>query len=97
MLRYDIVETIVGVFIGGLVLLLCVALVTGVEASSAAPVYDYTRLRQEMLSEISALKVRVKSLEALTEQPGVIRTYTIDTAAGTITCRSCKFTEEKEK
>ena len=75
--------------------IICLFIVISLGATPAAE-YNYTKLRQELTAEITALKARVVSLEAACPG-GPINVYTVDSAAGTITCRSCKFEDGEKK
>ena len=87
-------------FVGwlGLVLMFCFCVAKAVQAYKEPPRQTTEQELRGALADtrqrLFRLEERVKALEAR-NPAGEIRVYKVDTAAGTIECRSCRFAEEK--
>lgn len=65
-------------------------------ASGAVDPVTYSKLRSELYQEIFKLEKRVKELEGrFPTKDGEFPVYHVDSVAGTIECRSCRFLDKK--
>jgi hypothetical protein len=85
-------------WVGGVAILVATSWALAPSPPPSSPwLTDVTRVRQELLGRIAELERRVQVLEAQcgTTSTGEIKVYYVDTVAGKIECRGCRFVKDE--